>query len=103
VCFFHFAREAAGAAGTRHSLRPLFSKKAKRFVHNSGEFAPRECEVVSVVFLCPCFVASHPSRRGLPAAPQDEDFRCGPKSDPHGEEARRAVSNHEAQRGVKAV
>src|SRR6266403_5016357 len=24
VCFFHFARGAMGAAGTRHSLRPLF-------------------------------------------------------------------------------
>jgi hypothetical protein len=24
VCFFHFAREAAGALGTRHSPRPLF-------------------------------------------------------------------------------
>jgi len=23
VCFFYFAREAAGALGTRHSLRPL--------------------------------------------------------------------------------
>ncbi len=23
VCFSYFAREAAGAAGTRHSLRPL--------------------------------------------------------------------------------
>jgi len=23
VCFFHSAREAAGAAGARHSLRPL--------------------------------------------------------------------------------
>src|SRR6266516_4705645 len=25
VCFFHFAREAVGALGTRDSLRPLFS------------------------------------------------------------------------------
>jgi len=47
--------------------------------------------------------AAHPSRRGLPAAPQDEGFRCGAKSDPHGEEARSAVSNHEAQRGSTAV
>jgi hypothetical protein len=23
VCFFHFAREATGATGARHSLRPL--------------------------------------------------------------------------------
>jgi hypothetical protein len=27
VCFFNFAREAAGAAGTRHSLRPRFEAK----------------------------------------------------------------------------
>jgi hypothetical protein len=33
VCLFYFAREAAGAAGTRHSLRPLLGE---RFMHNSG-------------------------------------------------------------------
>src|SRR6202011_6023751 len=38
----------------------------------------------------------HPSRRGLSAAPQDEVLICGTKSNPHGEEALRAVSNHEA-------
>jgi hypothetical protein len=26
VCFFHFAREAAGASSARHSLRPLISE-----------------------------------------------------------------------------
>src|SRR3982074_3399354 len=35
VCYLHFAHEAAGAAGTRHSPRPLFSK-GERFLHNSG-------------------------------------------------------------------
>jgi hypothetical protein len=30
-----FAREAAGASGTRHSLRPLFSK-GEWFMHASG-------------------------------------------------------------------
>src|SRR6202022_2191324 len=35
VCYLHFAREAAGASGTRHSLRPLFSK-GEWFMHNSG-------------------------------------------------------------------
>src|SRR6202163_1781354 len=35
VCYLHFAHEAAGAAGTRHSPRPLFSKGAS-FKHNSG-------------------------------------------------------------------
>ena len=29
-------------------------------------------------------------------APQDEDLICGNALDPHGEEARSAVSNHEA-------
>src|ERR1700710_3159526 len=45
---------------------------------------------------CSFLVAAHPSRRGLPAAPQDEVVIFAPKSDPHGEEAHRAVSNHEA-------
>src|SRR5258706_16147084 len=35
VCYLHTAHEAAGAAGTRHSPRPLFSKGAS-FMHNSG-------------------------------------------------------------------
>jgi hypothetical protein len=34
VCFLHFAREAAGALGTRHSPRPLF--QGESFMHNSG-------------------------------------------------------------------
>jgi len=33
VCFLHFAREAAGAAGTRHSPRPHLGE---RFTHDSG-------------------------------------------------------------------
>src|SRR6266436_9194489 len=36
VCFIHFAREAAGALGTRHSPRPLFQGEAKQFLQNSG-------------------------------------------------------------------
>jgi hypothetical protein len=42
---FYFAREAAGAAGTRLSLRPLFSL-GERFMHNPGAFASREGGVV---------------------------------------------------------
>src|SRR5712671_3766009 len=34
--FCNFARETAGAARTRHSLRPLISL-GERFLHNSGE------------------------------------------------------------------
>jgi hypothetical protein len=47
VCFLHFAREAAGALGTRHSPRPLiFGRK----IHAQlGRIAPRECGVVSYV------------------------------------------------------
>jgi hypothetical protein len=37
VCYLHIAREAAGAAGTRHSPRPLF--RGEWIMHNSG--APR--------------------------------------------------------------
>jgi len=40
-------------------------------------------------------VVAYPSRRGLSAAPKDEVETNGSKSDPHGEEARCAVSNHE--------
>jgi hypothetical protein len=29
VCFHHFAREAMGAASTRHSLRPLLSRAVR--------------------------------------------------------------------------
>ena len=36
VCFFHFAREAAGALGTRHSLRPL-NYWANDFCKTSGD------------------------------------------------------------------
>src|SRR5439155_26190696 len=35
------AHETAGAARTRHSLRPRFSREAP-LMHNSGEIAPRE-------------------------------------------------------------
>src|SRR6266403_1927826 len=35
VCFVYFAREAAGALGARHSLRPLISR-GERLRHNSG-------------------------------------------------------------------
>ena len=41
----HIARETAGAARTRSSLRPLFSKRDNE-MQNSGRIAPRECEVV---------------------------------------------------------
>jgi hypothetical protein len=42
---FYFAREAAGALGTRLSLRPLFFKEAKGFLHSPGAIVPRECRL----------------------------------------------------------
>src|SRR6202011_5825753 len=42
VCYLHTAHEAAGATGTRHSPRPLFSKGAS-FMPNSGA-SRREAE-----------------------------------------------------------
>src|SRR2546429_6882681 len=41
----HFAREASGALGTRHSLRPLFL--GERFLQKLGRLAPRDRGVVS--------------------------------------------------------
>jgi len=45
VCFLHFAREAAGALGARHSPRPRFS--GRRIHAQLGRVAPRDCEGVS--------------------------------------------------------
>ena len=53
---------------------------------------------ILVVYVLPFVVAHHPSRRGEDAAPQDKAGTFGLTPDPHGEEAHRAVSNHEALR-----
>jgi hypothetical protein len=47
VCVFyiHFARETAGAARTRLSLRPLLSRRVKDDA-NLGRIAPRDREDV---------------------------------------------------------
>jgi hypothetical protein len=45
VCFIYFAREAAGAAGTRLSLRPLLSGEC--FMHASGAIRAAGCGVAS--------------------------------------------------------
>jgi hypothetical protein len=43
MCFFYFAREAAGASqSTRHSLRPLFFGGWS--MQQLGRVTPRECE-----------------------------------------------------------
>ena len=45
VCFF-FAREAAGALSTRHSLRPLLSR-ARMVLAKLGRIAPRDRRCIS--------------------------------------------------------
>jgi len=47
VCFLIFAREAAGAAGVRHSLRPLIFRRRK--LTAKLEHALRDCEAVAAV------------------------------------------------------
>src|SRR4030088_3538025 len=41
VCYLHFAHEAAGAAGTRHSPRPLLGEN---FMHDSGASRRRKAD-----------------------------------------------------------
>src|SRR6266496_2448365 len=48
VLFAQIARETAGAASTRSSLRPLISKRANE-IANLGRNAPRDRETVSTV------------------------------------------------------
>src|SRR6266436_10378561 len=49
VCFVYFAREAAGALGARHSLRPLLLRAAKQFCKTRAHRAARSrrCDVIA--------------------------------------------------------
>jgi hypothetical protein len=47
VCFFIFAREAAGATRARHSLRPLISEGGM-LLAKLGRITPRDREGVSM-------------------------------------------------------
>jgi hypothetical protein len=47
IFLMHIARETAGAARTRSSLRPLIFREGKVFFQNFGRNAPREREVAS--------------------------------------------------------
>ena len=49
VCFVSIAREAAGAASTRHSLRPLIS--GRMVFAQLGRFAPRDRNTASAKVL----------------------------------------------------
>jgi len=44
----HLARETAGAARTRLSLRPLFSR-GRKLTQSPGRIVPRECEGMSTL------------------------------------------------------
>ena len=89
---FYFARETAGAVDAPGIPCALDFEGG---CHQLG----RACVAGGRTRVASLF-AAHPSRRGLPAAPQDEVVIRGAKSDPHGEEARPAVSNHEAVEGM---
>src|ERR1700694_4499513 len=69
VLHLNFAREAAGALGTRHSLRPLFLREAKRFVKTRApRAAGRGSLVVSTT--APHPQSSSPGLTGRPSIPE---------------------------------
>ena len=82
---------------TAHPAFPVPSIFWGWMFNNSGAFASREGGVVSAALLRP-ILETQPS-----GAPQDEVVTRGAKSNPHGEEARRAVPNHEAVEGTTVV
>jgi hypothetical protein len=49
ACSSHVAREAAGANGARHSLRPLILSRDAFFAEPGRVIASRECEVTSSI------------------------------------------------------
>src|SRR5882724_5840426 len=89
VCFLNFAREAMGA-GRAPGIPCALCFRRVYFDISSG--APRREDVEA----WQQSRRGHPSRRGLMAAPQDEVITSGVASDPQGEEAQSAVSNHHA-------
>ena len=62
VCFIYFAREAAGATGTRLSLRPLAFEG--HYLAKLGRVAPREREAVSQLMQSGIRRAAKPPLRG---------------------------------------
>jgi len=64
VCFFHFAREAAGALRARHSLRPLSSEEGRLAAklawlarRDRGRIFWRHCEEQRDEAIHACFLA----------------------------------------------
>ena len=89
VWFFPFHPRLRVRLSARHSLRPLFERDIEL---QDSDAKSRRGIVESWLRSC----RGHPSRRGLSAAPQDEAQSRGTKLNPHGEEPRSGVSNHEA-------
>src|SRR5258706_4220243 len=63
VCNQHFAHEAAGAAGTRHSPRPQWGREIFAWL---GRIAPRDREVASDDTSAPHSQPSSPAKAGDP-------------------------------------
>src|SRR5438552_17263285 len=59
------AHETAGAARTRHSLRPRFSRVRQRILHHSGEIAPRDRGCTLSPHVVPAKAGTHTPRRML--------------------------------------
>ncbi|WP_212438892.1 hypothetical protein, partial [Bradyrhizobium sp. AUGA SZCCT0431] len=66
LCFVQTARETAGAARTRSSLRPLIGE-GRKFPANLGRKASRECEAVF-------FVIASAAKQSI--APREERVDC---------------------------
>ena len=103
LCFEGHCRknpDAIRAAGMRRCVIAIGDVIA-------GSASDEAIETVRLAHVLDCFASlamtarpvakwlAHPSRRGQSAAPQDEVVTSCAKA-PHGEEARSAVSNHEA-------
>src|SRR5712671_3062731 len=74
---FYFAREAAGALGARHSLRPLLLGAAKQFLQNSG-VSRRE---IAEVYLDSTSLRANGSRECAPDDRLREEIHLTAKED----------------------
>jgi hypothetical protein len=80
VLFAQIARETAGAASTRSSLRPLFSRRANE-IANLGPNMPRDRETISTSLRAPRSSPTFLLRRsGLLRCARNDVERAGPAS-----------------------
>src|SRR5215813_4624245 len=90
LCAFYQCTQGCGCSQTPGIPCALSSFRGRVFCKDAGVSAPRECGPTPAT-------SAHPSRRGASPAPQDEVVASGTSVNSHGEEARSAVSNHEAR------